>query len=274
MLPIHYSFFDKPAPKISYQAGVDLTFVGRWFGEEKFTYVRVFGSQAKPRVLPLYIPDKLLAMEVAYQITFEGVTETLRNKKKQVWPPFPLRCGFYALHDFKHVEKEAEKMKALSLATFPNRRFDPNKVAYNALEQAKLTKFDHKEDMFDDLFSSVESMSQVISLARIEYKDDRLVEFNRLREQRLQTLPLDLLATTPMTESSEPEQRLTKEPPATSKEQEEVHMKKQEETQTKEQEQSSIEVNVDDQIDPKLLEEWQQFDSIISNLECSKEAET
>lgn len=77
----------------------------------------------------------------------------------------------------------------------------------------------------------------------------------------MQTLPLDLLATTPATKSSKFEQRHTKEPPITTKEQE----KGQEETQTKEQEQSSIEVNVDTQIDPKLLQEWQQFDSIISN---------
>ena len=53
---------------------------------------------------------------------------------------------------FKHAEKEATKMQSLTLATIPNRLFDPNKVAYNALEQAKLTKFDHQEDMFDDLF--------------------------------------------------------------------------------------------------------------------------
>ena len=50
-------------------------------------------------------------------------------------------------------------------------------------------------------------------------------------------------------------------------------MKRQEETQTKEQEQSSVEINVDTQIDPKLLQQWQQFDSIISNLESPKEAE-
>ena len=75
MLPIHYSIFDKPAPKISEQAGVDLTAVASWFGEEKFTYIRVFGSQARPHVLPLYIPDKLLAREVAYQINVDGVTQ-------------------------------------------------------------------------------------------------------------------------------------------------------------------------------------------------------
>jgi len=60
--------------------------------------------------------------------------------------------------------------------------------------------------MFDDLFSLAKSMSQVMSRAKMEYKDDKLIEFNRLREHRLQTLPLDLLATTPTTESSEPEQ--------------------------------------------------------------------
>ena len=121
-------------------------------------------------------------------------------------------------------------MKSLALATLPNRQFDPNKVAYNALEQAKLTKFDHIEDKFDDLFSLAKSMYQFRSLAIMEYKDEGLVEFNRLREQRLQTLPLDLLATTPTTESSEPEQQHAKEPPVKSKEQEKV----QEETQTKE----------------------------------------
>ena len=33
-------------------------------------------------------------------------------------------------------------------------------------------------------------------------------------------------------------------------------------------------MNVDTQIDPRLLQEWQQFDSIISNLERSREVDT
>lgn len=74
MLPIYYSIFDKPIPKVSYQASFDLTAVGSWFGEERFTCVRVFGSQANPHVLPLYILDKLLAREIAYQITAESTT--------------------------------------------------------------------------------------------------------------------------------------------------------------------------------------------------------
>ena len=55
-------------------------------------------------------------------------------------------------------------------------------------------------------------------------------------------MPLDLLAMTPMTQSGEPEERHTNEPPATSeiageiqrKEQEEIQRKEQEEVQTKE----------------------------------------
>ena len=158
MLPIYYAIFDKPAPKISSQAEIDLTALGNLFGEDKFTYIRVFGSLARPHVLPLYIPNKLLAREIAYQITSAGATKTLRNSKKQVWPPFPLWCGVYTLHDYKHAEKEAEKINILNLATLPNRRFDPRKIVYNVLDQEKLTKFEHKDNEFDDLFSSAESL--------------------------------------------------------------------------------------------------------------------
>src|SRR5271168_1107177 len=55
MLPIYYAIFDKHAPKSSSEAEVDLTAIGNWFREDKFTYIRVFGSLAKPHVLPLYI---------------------------------------------------------------------------------------------------------------------------------------------------------------------------------------------------------------------------
>jgi len=80
------------------------------------------------------VPDKFLAWELAYQITIEGTSKTLRNSKKQEWPIFPLRCGIFTLHDYKHVEKESEKMQMLNLSTIPNKQYDPNKVAYNVLE--------------------------------------------------------------------------------------------------------------------------------------------
>ena len=39
-----------------------------------------------------------------------------------------------------------------------------------------------------------------------------------------------------------------------------------EEAQTEKEKQTTIDVNVDTHIDPKLLQEWKQFDSIISGL--------
>ena len=106
MLPIYYAIFDKSTPKIFEEAKIDLTAVRNWFREDKFIYIRVFGSLATPHVLPLYVPDKLLARELAYQIRTAGTSKTLRNSKKQAWPTFPLRCGVYILHDYKHVKKE------------------------------------------------------------------------------------------------------------------------------------------------------------------------
>jgi len=72
----------------------------------------------------------------------------------------------------------------LNLAIIPNRQYDPRKVVYNVLEQAKLAKFDHEKDEFDDLLFSVESLFQVKTLAKIRYKDEGLEVFNRLREKR------------------------------------------------------------------------------------------
>jgi len=154
MLPIFYAIFDNPAPGISEEAEIDMTIVGNWFKEDKFTYIRVYGSLTRPHVLPLYVPDKLLARKLAYQITTAGTSKTLRTSKKQVWPTFPLRCSVYTLRNYKHAEKETGKINMLNLATIPNRQFDPQKVAYNVLEQEKLTKFDHEKDEFDYLFSS------------------------------------------------------------------------------------------------------------------------
>ena len=97
--------------------------------------------------------------------------------------------------------------------------------------------FDHQEDMFDDMFSSAESIGQAKELAKMRYNDEGLTEFNKLREQRLQTLPLDLLALTPAASSSEPGQQQTKEPPATTKD----HNSEQEEQQKKDQEEKQRE---------------------------------
>ena len=85
MLPLYKMLYDKDPPRCSPAVEVDILPIARWFGEEFFTYVRVFGSTAPPHVLPLYIPDKLLAREISYQTCGEGgLTKYLKDKNKAI----------------------------------------------------------------------------------------------------------------------------------------------------------------------------------------------
>jgi len=61
MLPLYQVIFDERPPRISRGALDDLTTIGKWFGEELFTYVRIYGSLDATHVLPRYVLDKLLA---------------------------------------------------------------------------------------------------------------------------------------------------------------------------------------------------------------------
>ena len=72
MLPIHKAVFYRIAHSFSKEAEVDIFPVARWFGEDTFTYIRVFWSISSLHVLPSYAPYKLLAREIAYQIAGEG----------------------------------------------------------------------------------------------------------------------------------------------------------------------------------------------------------
>jgi len=152
VLPVHYAIFNKSAPQLSDEATVDLTSIGNWFGEENFTHIRLFGSTTAPHVLPLYIPDKHFAREIAYQITEAGMSSNLKESKKQMWPSFLLPCGTFTLHDFKHAEKEAEKTKALKLAIIPKRQYDPKAIAYNFTSHVKIAMFELEKDDYDEFF--------------------------------------------------------------------------------------------------------------------------
>lgn len=64
--------YKRTTPRFSKKAEVDFLPIARWFGEEKFTYIRLFGSTSSPYVLPYYVLDKLIAREITYQIVGEG----------------------------------------------------------------------------------------------------------------------------------------------------------------------------------------------------------
>jgi len=77
--------YNKNAPRFSHETEIDILLVGRWFEEEFLTYIRVFGSISSPHVLPLYVPDNLVACEIAYQTYgVGGMSKELKDKKKAI----------------------------------------------------------------------------------------------------------------------------------------------------------------------------------------------
>ena len=78
VLPLRQIIFNKKSLRFSQEAATDLLVVSKYFIEEWFTYIRVFGSTYDPHVHPLYAFDKLLAMEIAHQTVGKGLTKVLK----------------------------------------------------------------------------------------------------------------------------------------------------------------------------------------------------
>jgi len=173
MLPIHKQVYKTTALRFSKEAEVDILPIARWFREETITYIRVFGRISSSHVLPYYVPDKLMTKEIAYQIVGEGgLSKGLKEQKKAICPTFPLQCGVFVLHDFRHACKEVEIMKSLKLATIPGWQYDPNDTTEDFTTMVKVKPFTHEEDTFDDLFIQKESISEVTHMESLLFSPD------------------------------------------------------------------------------------------------------
>lgn len=101
-------------------------------------------------------------------------------------------------------------------------------------------------------------------MARIKYGEEGLEKSNNIRARRSKTLPLDLLATTPTDQpQSQSKQKVADKTPVEEKIPEKEKLLKKELGQ----ERSGELIDTSLYVYPKLLKEWQQFDSIISNTE-------
>ena len=134
-----------------------------------FTYVRVFGSSAPPHVLPLYIPDKLLAREIAYQTCGEGgLTKELKDKKKAIWPQFSIAYGTFSLFDVGHTFAEVKNITCLQLFKFTARPFDPYEVTHNFTTTVKIKVFSGEKDLFDDIFQQKNTLEEILHTAQLQ----------------------------------------------------------------------------------------------------------
>ena len=113
----------------------------------------MFGSIASPHVLPFYVPDKLMAREIAYQTCSEGgMSKILKDSKKAIWLQFPVTCGAFALHDIGHTFKEVDNVLSLQLPKFSGREYYPFGIGKYFNTVVKIRIFTHEKYPFDDVF--------------------------------------------------------------------------------------------------------------------------
>lgn len=69
----------------------------------------------------MFILEKLVSREVGYQIVSYGITKTLNESNKKIWPTFPIKFGIFSLVNYWHDEKEILAIQVLNLPIVPNR---------------------------------------------------------------------------------------------------------------------------------------------------------
>lgn len=199
MLSIHKNIYNRDAPRFSQEVEVDILLVAKWFGEELFTYITVFGSIASPHVLPFYVLDKLMARDIAYQKCIEGgMSKILKYSKNGIWPQFPVTCGVFSLHDLGHAFREVDNVLSLQLPKFPRRKYDPFGIVKYFTTMVKIRVFTHEKDPFDDVFLQKNTFKEVQHMAQMLFDQEGLQTFDKYRRKRLSKVPLKQLLIEPV----------------------------------------------------------------------------
>jgi len=138
---------------------------------------------------------------ITYQTASEGgMSKTLKEEKKAIWPTFPLQCGAFALHDLGHVFKEVEIMLSLQLPKFPRRQYDPFDTVKDFTTMVKIKVFTNEEDAFDDILLQNNTFTEVKHMAQFIFDHEDLETFYEYKERRLTKVPLDKLLIEPIRE--------------------------------------------------------------------------
>lgn len=88
-------------------------------------YIKIVGSTKPPYWLPHFVPDTLFLKEMAYQTYVNGVATSLNQKKKILWPSFPLSTKFCKIESFKQAKEEVGILTSYKFREVIFRRHDP-----------------------------------------------------------------------------------------------------------------------------------------------------
>jgi len=195
VLPLHQLVFNRRCLRFTKESITDLQVIGRYFLEESFSYIRIFGSQDFPHVLSMYVLDKLLAREVAYKTVGNVITKSLGEMKKSLRPNFSLQCMSFTLLNYGHAYKEYQNMYSLKLPILLARNFDPHYIANKFTLSVKIRSVTHAIDEFENLMESVKDFKQILNAAKTNFYPEKFKSFQEFRGKRLEYLPQEFWIT-------------------------------------------------------------------------------
>jgi len=152
VIPIHESIYGQPPPRILEQIIRNLGAIVDWYIEEIFSYIRVFNCYKSRHALPIFLPDRLVCREVAYQIISRGTTKELKEAQKIVWPTFLIQVGVFSLSDFGNAKVEASALEYIKLVDIEYKWNDPYRVVENHLDQFNMKIYIHEYSPYDEIF--------------------------------------------------------------------------------------------------------------------------
>jgi hypothetical protein len=125
---------------ISQGAITTLKEIRDWYVKKYYTYIKVYGSTELPHLLPKYVPDKLLAKEIAYQMVEKGITTYISEKNKKYSLIFPLHVGRYSLLNKPYAEKEVESLREICFCIGSLKGHNPHNIVQDHLKSVKLAQ--------------------------------------------------------------------------------------------------------------------------------------
>eukprot|EP01018_Ginkgo_biloba_P033112 Gb_37952 [translate_table: standard] len=91
-----------------------LKLIGAWWYFENATIIRVEGTLVPPTALPVYVPDRLMALEVARQRNY-GVERRCKMVNQKPYPFLPFKIGDFYFQNWPALEKYAREIETMNL---------------------------------------------------------------------------------------------------------------------------------------------------------------
>ena len=98
--------------------------IGDWYVSPWVVYFRIYGYIKSPFLLPHYVPNKLVLLEIYYHTYVMSFGPTIIRNKKNPWPKLSLQVGSYRIKNTKQEEAEIQIFNVYQFRDMPFYKHD------------------------------------------------------------------------------------------------------------------------------------------------------